>query len=354
MSSEVGCGAADTALAQDAARVETWHTHSGEQALQCKLFASTDDAVLCGIMHEPTRAVTLESLPACWPGAPPANSAQLQCGHVFHPAALALHFLVADMRCPVCRDGFTQTMSLDSVPAELRACYEGRVKSIKRLEQETEVRVDASTSIAEVLGGLELQLGMFEGTREVTSVRTRIIFTEAQIEQIQQIQGQQRESESPMHCNFAVHRSFQRLVVGLVSRHSSQNPERRVRFALRHPLVPVSMASNECSVASMWSSLFNPAQQQPPEPVPFYCPHVTGQEPVAHLRVAFPHNGAVPSISVDVNIVFLMNIAVYVSDVLESVRVAVEQHVGAFDSPTVLEITQSAVNGLGLFHAPGA
>jgi hypothetical protein len=325
-----------------------WSTHAGE-TLECELFAAADEAVVCGIMHEPTCAVAIEGLPPAWPGAPPANSARLPCRHVFHPAALALHFLVTDMRCPVCRVGFSETMSLESVPAEHRLEFERKLEGIQRREKESEdeARVDAPACIADVLRGLELQVRVRDDARELTSVRTPIIFTEEQIEQIRQ----QQASEALQECNFAVHRSFQRLVVGLVGRQSCQHPERRVRFALQHPLVPVSMLSEELSMAAVWSELFDPVQQHTRTPVPLFCPHVTGSEPVAHLRVAFEANATVPNISIDVNICFLMNIATYVSDVLESVRLAVEQHVGMFDSTSVLEITEHAVNGLELHPA---
>jgi len=341
-----------------AAQVETWSTHAGEQ-IQCELFTASDEAVVCGIMHEPTCCVAIEGLPPAWPcapgqsapgqSAPGPNSARLQCGHVFHPAALALHFLVADMRCPVCRVGIAETMQLESVPAELRLHFQKKLEGIERREKESEeeARVDAPACIADVLRGLELQVRLADETRDLTSLRTPVIFYEEQIEQIRQMQA----SDALQECNFDVHRSFQRLVFGLVSRQSCQYPERRVRFALQHPLVPVSMLSEELSVAAVWRELLDPVQQHARTPVPLFCPHVTGSEPVAHLRVAFSANATVPTISIDVNVCFLINIATYVSDVLESVRLAVEQHVGAFDSTSVLEITQHAVNGLELHPA---
>jgi hypothetical protein len=361
-----------------AAQVETWSTHTGAQ-IQCELFAATDEAVVCGIMHEPTCCVAIEGLPPAWPGAPGQsapgqsapgpNSARLPCGHVFHPAALALHFLVADMRCPVCRVGVAETMQLESVPAELRLDFQKKLEGIDRREKdsEQEARVDAPASIADVLRDLELQVRVSDETRELTSMRTPIIFSQDQIEQIRQLQA----SDALQECNFAVHRSFQRLVAALVSRQSCQHPERRVRFALQHPLVPVSMVSDEVSMGAVWSELFDPVQQHTRSPVPLFCPHVTGAEPVAHLRVVFPDHSTVrnisttristpristpnistPNISIDVNICFLMNIATYVSEVLESVRLAVEQHVSMFDSSSVLEVTHHTVNGLELHPA---
>jgi len=326
---------------QQPAQVETWSTRAGEQ-MQCELFAASDEAVVCGIMHEPTCCVAIEGLPPAWPGAPGPNSARLQCGHVFHPAALALHFLVADMRCPVCRVGLAETMDMQSVPAEHRLDFQKKLEGIERREKEEEERVEPA-SIADVLRDLELQVRLADEARELTSLRTPVVFHEEQIRHM--------TSAALQECNFDVHRSFQRLVFGLVNRQRCQYPERSVRFALQHPLVPVSMLSEPMNVAAVWRELLDPAQQHVRTPVPLFCPHVTGSEPVAHLRVAFSANATVPSVSIDVNVCFLLNIATYVSDVLESVRHAVEQHVSQFDSTSVLEITQHAVNGVELHPA---
>ena len=84
------------------------------------------------------------------------------------------------------------------------------------------------------------------------------------------------------------------------------------------------------------------------QPVPLYCEQVTGSEPVTHLRVFFVEGVQVQQISIDVNVFFLLNIARYVNDVLESIRTAVEQHITIFDSPATLDITQNSVNCMEL------
>ena len=90
----------------------------------------------CGIMQELTYLVAIEDLPSGWPweevcscatdvaerctspdvdantmhlpcghvfspSTLDANTIHLPCGHVFSPSALALHFLIQDMRCPI-------------------------------------------------------------------------------------------------------------------------------------------------------------------------------------------------------------------------------------------------------------
>ena len=327
-------------------RVEAWKTHTGEHVLSCKLFAAPDDSLVCGIMQEATNSVAVQGLPDSWPGEPPANTAQLECGHVFHPAALALHFLVTDMRCPVCRAGFTESMHLDSIPAEDRDVYESKAASIKHAD-EWEGLMPGVDQITDVLKELELKLSVSDAALEMTSVRTPILFSEAQLVAIQA----QRPQDAPHTSNFAVHRSFQRLLVALLHRQARQArafPERRVQFVLKHPLVPVSIRSDEMSIDWACGNLFDPGLGGPRRALPLFSPMITGSDPVAYVRVEFLDDCAVPKISIELNVLFLLHIANYVSTVLASIREAVEQNTSTFDSPGFIEITSQTINGIVL------
>ncbi len=57
-------------------------------------------------MHEATNTAEVPDLPCTWQLEPSqhkdvkeeaVNTVQLECGHIFHPVALAFHFLVSDM-----------------------------------------------------------------------------------------------------------------------------------------------------------------------------------------------------------------------------------------------------------------
>jgi hypothetical protein len=56
----------------------------------------------------------------------------MQCGHVFSPCALALHFLVQDMRCPICSVGCKTRMNIACVPVNIRPIY---AKKMEQLEE---------------------------------------------------------------------------------------------------------------------------------------------------------------------------------------------------------------------------
>ena len=78
-------------------------------------------------MHELTHLVEIADLPKAWlreddvEGArnftqlnlhAGAKTVHLPCAHVFSPCTLAFHFLVQDMRCPICRVGCKTCMTL--------------------------------------------------------------------------------------------------------------------------------------------------------------------------------------------------------------------------------------------------
>jgi hypothetical protein len=331
----------------DSTNTETWTTHSGAQALQCKLFTAKDNTVVCSIMHEPTHLVVIEDLPRFF-GAQEVNSAELACGHVFHPVALALHFLVSDMRCPVCRCGFTECMGIQNIPAEHRSCFASKMQRIKDAEMaaENDIQMSMQTRVVELVNNLELQLHVHPPTQQLTPIRTRVLTTLTQMQQMQDNLVLAGSNPALLWANFAVHWSFQRLMVALVNSQASKNPEHSVHFVLQHPLVPVAMVSNKMRMSAASENLFEHCAPHQNSQVPLYCEHITGSEPVAYLRVNFLHDCPVPNISMDVNVFFLTNIARYVSDVLQSIQEAVEQHTSVFDSPDPLEVTEHAANGI--------
>ena len=340
-----------------ARHVETWSTVSGEP-LQCELFATEDHSVMCAIMHECTASVEVQDLPASWPlpdGG--ANTAQLVCGHVFHPAALALHFLVSDMRCPVCRAGHPERMDLTSVPEHLRTAYAAKSQQMlsAALLPDTD---NLQEDIVDVLAHMEVifsVLGDNSSLPDRAAVRTRVVFDEAlvvqEILQRMHLQAEHEFSPSDFCSEALVHRSFQRLVRSLVGRQHASNPSSRVRFALVHPLVPVTIASEDMPVAEACDLFFNCTQdgltheQLGAHSIPLYCAAVAGTSPVGVLKAEFLDNLATPRLSLNVNTLMLVNIAGYVREVLQSIREALEQH-SSFDSAPTLEFTTHAINGV--------
>ena len=99
---------------------EEWYAENGPYSTTVKF--SSDSTALCMIMHEPMCDVQVESLPDTWLVSNSENEslkfdcATLTCGHAFHPCAIALHFCVCNMRCPVCRVGNSEKLNVELLP----------------------------------------------------------------------------------------------------------------------------------------------------------------------------------------------------------------------------------------------
>ena len=152
---------------------ETWRTSSAENHIVCKLFKAVDDSHTCGIMHEATNAVEVPDLPSTWPLEPSkhkcadeeaANTAELECGHVFHPVALAFHFLVSDMRCPVCRTGHTELMDLASVPLSIRPAFAAKIETSRQAQLQDHLASLPPLPTVEVLSDIELEMRLLTGS----------------------------------------------------------------------------------------------------------------------------------------------------------------------------------------------
>ena len=359
-------------------RAEPWRSTAGEELL-CELYAAADDSQVCGIMHEPTRLVEIENLPGSWPaGTCACDSARLPCGHVFSADALALHFLVSDMPCPVCRAGPAAPMHIECVPSPIREAYSDKMQGFRREEQRPEDVLQLRADVVHVLSALEVGLIVLghDGHPRSTT-RTRILFQPDDVDTIQQQvldsgaldSGAAQDALGAASANtFNVHRSFQRLARGVVARQLEHNAAGRVRFVLTHPLVPVPIGSQDMSVAEAWNNFFNvqaavdapdldapdldaPDLDAPdldagqPSPVPLFCASVAGTHPIGYICARFDNSSPAPLLTAQLNTLMLVNIAGYVRHVLESIRDAVELHTG-FDSHTSVEITAEAINGL--------
>lgn len=112
-------------------------------SLQCELSARQTDPVDCGIFQCPTSDVDIEHLPKSWAiHGVDYDTLTLPCGHHFNVSAIALHFLVSNGRCPVCRQGHDQCMEVNSLPNTVCPAFQKKCDEIKaRVEQEESVSI---------------------------------------------------------------------------------------------------------------------------------------------------------------------------------------------------------------------
>jgi len=333
--------------------LQLWKASSSGYETTCQLFSTDDTSFICPIMHEPTCSAVLEDIPATWPLEENAcaNTVRLACAHTFFAPALALHFLATDMRCPVCRAGCSEHMDIASVPSSVRPLYVAKLSGLHQRTIEQEMSNIDPMHISNVLSEIEVEMRLYAVSMDqpplplhTATARTRIIFGEQHIHDIQSSMlavassnsGVQDESNLPMTTNFAVHRSFQRLIRCMLGRHNVQNTGGMVRFALTHPLLPLSFRTNQLSTDEAWNDHFTPRAAAGTY-IPFYCSNVGGTQPLAFLRSSYCTTTQTTSITVDVNIHIIINISSYVSDVLESIRESIRQHM-TIDNPSMIDI----------------
>jgi hypothetical protein len=319
--------------------LQCWKSCDDEYATTCKLYTTNDHTLLCPIMHEPPCSAQLEDIPETWPLADntSANTVRLECAHTFFVPALVLHFLVTDMRCPVCRTGASCKMDIACVPLCVRESYLAKLKALQQRTVQEDMINMLPEHIANVLSELELEMRIFTTSAQDTTVlihnataKTRIVFDAGHVADIQSrsLTASNNNLDQPqfdMITNFAVHRSFQRLIRSMLGRQLLQQTPSSVRFALTHPLLPLAFKTNLLTVNEVWNLYF--AQGATSDMgIPFFCTNIGGTEPLAFLRCALCSIANTTSVTIDVNIHVIINIISYVSDVLESIQAGVQQH----------------------------
>lgn len=320
--------------------VENWRAVDGVYTTTCDLFFSTSPDLVCAIMQEATHTAQVDDIPSTWllERTDVANTVRLICSHSFHVAALALHFLTRDMRCPVCRSGYGVPMDIKCVPADVRDLYIAKINALRVRNIEDEVSNIPPEHIVDVLWNTELEchirnqdLSNSHNVNPSVVAHTRIIFDDSHVQNIRRSIVMSETADMnlsvPMTTNFSLHRSFQRLVRNLVARQYSHNPGGIIQFALTHPLLPLQIISNNMSVAEAWHQIFNPVYNSAACDIPLFCAAVGGLQPVAYLRSVYCHVTKTAQITIDVNMHLIMNISGYVREVLDSIRETISNSV---------------------------
>jgi hypothetical protein len=111
---------------------------------------------------------------------------------------------------------------------------------------------------------------------------------------------------------FRTHRSFQRIIQSILER---QQASSSVLFMLQHPLVPLEITSAGIEVRRAQAMLFG-QQDSTQESIPLFCSAVSGVEPIAHIQSVYDNQHDTAEISVSINIAVIVNMALYVAQVL--------------------------------------
>ena len=166
------------------------------------------------------------------------------------------------------------------------------------------------------------------------------------VEELQRVSSS-TDSELQM-AEFNVHRSFQRIIRGVVERQLNMNSS--VVFTLSHPFLPVHIGSVEMSIRDMYDTLFNvftmrgSVESQSSGSVALFCLEAAGTQAVARLETLFEGSNALPTITMKINVSMVYNIAI---DFLQRVEhyIPIGDNVDSIDEfsnpANVVAVTQS-------------
>ena len=73
--------------------------------------------------------------------------ATLPCGHRFSALGIMYHFVLLDMRCPLCRDGVHKRARISSIPHAFRGCMRSKLRSMKEEERVERDNSDFETAL---------------------------------------------------------------------------------------------------------------------------------------------------------------------------------------------------------------
>lgn len=238
------------------------------QRLRAEL-SCTGGAATCNIFYLPTTDVDVPGLPASWAlDGIQYDTLTLACGHVFNPSAIALHFLVSDMRCPACRIGPSVRLDATSLPGfALRERFQDKAAGMCVRAEAT-----AEISVAELLDATDLDINRLEQDLTFTIEISLVGGGALRSNMLQTRIAPVHEHRSGEFVHYVTQQSFQRLFNRQVARHR-ENASARVRFHVQHPLLAQSMSSPGYPLAELLACM---ATRE------FVVPFVFGDEPAEH------------------------------------------------------------------------
>jgi hypothetical protein len=175
----------------------------------------------------------------------------LACGHVFNPSALALHFLISDMRCPACRAGPVVRLDADSLPTpSLRECFRDKAANVCARHEAD----DHTLSIEQLIDTTDLNIDRLEQDLTFT-IEISLFGAGAMRSNMLQTRITPFLSHtSGEFVHYVTQQSFQRLFSRQVARHR-ENESARVRFHVQHPLFAQSISTATYPLAELAAAM---------------------------------------------------------------------------------------------------
>lgn len=252
---------------------ETKEQWAGEDGSQISVYLSRDECgahepAVCGIMHEPASSVVVDDLPNAWRRG--NNTARLECGHVFNAHALATHFLLTHMRCPMCRTGVDDRLAVSSVPR----CFQ------KKYAQKRENAKPDDDDLTEALEAAQFEddhLDMLTVTALFRTANRHIVegLISPLSREVVDLTGEMNE--------FRVQRSWKRQLVATFYRFNASDAQSEVVFSIKHPMLVEPVESQPMSVHEIHAFCERCQNNNQPASceIPILCPAVAGSQVLA-------------------------------------------------------------------------
>lgn len=200
--------------------------------VDCQLQAScASDGAMCQIFQMHPCEVSIDNLPDEWQvNQQRVNTAILPCKHTFHVSALALHFVLTDMRCPVCRCGPECRADVSSLPKAYQKAFDTQKKAIKANDERNEWLYDVLNNVEIHVAPLESDFSLVVDISQANQSRWIVQSP---------VRNVHEDSDEPLQM-YRTQRSFLRSfnagVQDFMQRVPCPTPDVTISFALVHPV----------------------------------------------------------------------------------------------------------------------
>ena len=234
------------AMSLPGGRIVALHGSTGSVA--CRLFADGQ----CGVFDSNCAALaadaqTLDGLPGSWVlDTETYTTAELPCRHSCHVSVLALHFLVNDMRCPLCREGPGGTMHSSSLPADVRAAVLLRLQRVQGRSPSSSDDDDAVEVVigAGVMREVEQHLRLVVEIQHCAPDNTRLMFYICGPVYVPALRDHYSGDRRAETCySLTLQRTFVRHVLSRIRLLAGQAGASSLQFSLQHPLLERRVAT---------------------------------------------------------------------------------------------------------------
>lgn len=207
---------------------------------------TTADDAMCQIFQMHPCDVTFDNLPGSWlVGKQEFNTIVLPCKHTFHVSALALHFVLTDMRCPVCRCGHQYRADINSLPKCYQEAFDKRKKEIKDTTERSEWMHDVLENVEIHMAPLENDLNLVVDISQANQSRWIV---QSPVRRMRENDDAPDQPLEMYRAQQSFLRSFNAALTDFLQRVPWPHQDVSITFALVHPVFALTRTVRSASI----------------------------------------------------------------------------------------------------------